>query len=276
MKPPARVVIFTDLDGTLLDHHSYSWRAAQPALEAIRRRRVPLIFCSSKTRAEVEVLRKELRNRHPFITENGGGIFIPRNYFPRAIPGAKRTGRYSCLALARGYEEMVGQLREISRQAGAEVIGFHQMTLARVAARTGLRLRQAELARQREFDEPFLFVGSRAGAEAKFRRLARRRGLELARGGRFWHLFAGSDKGRAVRRLIRSYQGGAAPRLRTVALGDSANDLPMLAAVHRAILLPKPDGSFDGRVLARLPKVTRGRAPGPQGWNLAVLALLKD
>jgi len=276
VKPHARVVIFADLDGTLLDHHTYSWRAARPALAVLRRRRVPLVLCSSKTRAEMEVLREELGNRHPFITENGGGIFLPRNYFSQDIPGKERVGRYACLALAKPYEEIVGELEEISRQAGAEVIGFHQMTPAQVAARTGLKVRQAELAKRREFDEPFFFAGSQAQAEAKFRRLARRRGLELTRGGRFWHLFAGSDKGRAVRRLIRLYRGAGAPRLLTVALGDSANDLPMLAAVQHPVLLAKPDGSFDREVVEKLPRVTRGEAPGPQGWNRAVLALLRD
>ena len=150
------------------------------------------------------------------------------------------------------------------------------MTAAQVAANTGLKLRQAELARRREFDEPFFFVGSKPGAEAKVSRPARRRGPELTRGGRFRALVPGREKGRAVRRLIRLYQGASGPRLRTVALGDSANDLPMLAAVHHPILLAKPDGSFDSHVLKRLPKVARGEAPGPQGWNLAVLALLRE
>jgi mannosyl-3-phosphoglycerate phosphatase len=62
--------------------------------------------------------------------------------------------------------------------------------------------------------------------------------------------------------------------LRTLALGDAENDLPMLRAVNRAVLLPAPDGSFDRAVLRGLPRVVRGRAPGPEGWNEAVLAVL--
>ena len=74
-------IIFSDLDGTLLDSVDYSFAAALPALEAIRTQDVPLILCSSKTRAEIEVYRQRLNNEHPFITENGGGIFIPQDYF---------------------------------------------------------------------------------------------------------------------------------------------------------------------------------------------------
>ncbi len=271
---PANIVIFTNLDGTLLDHHTYSWAPAQEALDELERRRVSLVFCTSKTRAEVEVLRRKLGNAHPFITENGGGIFVPHGYFPRHVQGATRAGRYHCLALARPYREIVAALPEIAEQAGVSVVGFHQMSVREIAENTGLTLRQAELARQREFDEPFFFAGASEEAAQKFVHLAKRRGMEVARGGRFCHVFAGSDKGRAVRQLVQLYRSVAHRAMRAVALGDSANDLPMLAAVDLAILLPKPDGTFDPQVTPRLPRLVRGTAPGPAGWNEAVLRIL--
>lgn len=72
-----RQIIFTDLDGTLLDEVSYSCDQAQAALKLIAQSGTPLIFCSSKTHSEIERLRSRLHNAHPFITENGAGIFIP-------------------------------------------------------------------------------------------------------------------------------------------------------------------------------------------------------
>lgn len=260
------LVIFTDLDGTLLDHHTYSWSAARPALSEIRRRAVPLIFCTSKTRAELAPLRRRLRNSHPFITENGGGIFIPRGYFPRC--------RDRAIALGRPYPEIARALDELAHRAEVRVRGFHQMSAAAIARATGLSIREARLARKREFDEPFLIVRASPAIRERFARLVRRSGLDLTRGGRFWHLFSGSDKGIAVRRLIALYRHLWRRRFATLALGDSANDLPMLAAVHRAVLLPRPDGSFDTRVRRSLPRVVRGIAPGPAGWNEAVLEAL--
>jgi len=270
---PSRYVLFTDLDGTLLDHQTYSWAGAREALAELEQRGVPLVFCTSKTRSEVEMLRRKVRNAHPFITENGGGVFIPQGYFPRRIPGETRVGRYHCLALGRPYEDVVEAMQAIAKQAGADVVGFHQMTAHEVADNTGLTLAEAELARKRDFDEPFFFAGGNAKAEATFLQAARQRGLEVTRGGRFWHLFSGSDKGKAVRRLFDLYRQGAHHKLRSVALGDSANDLPLLAAADQAFLLPRPDGSFDAEVLEKLPRVARGAAPGSQGWNAAVLGL---
>jgi mannosyl-3-phosphoglycerate phosphatase len=269
-----RLVVFTDLDGTLLDHSSYSWRAAEPALAELDRRKIPLVFVTSKTRAEVERLRRKLGNQHPFVTENGGGIFLPPEYFPVRIPQATKVARYHCIALARPYAEIVEALAEIAAEAGAEVVGFHQMSAREIAQNTGLSVEEAELARQRDFDEPFFFAAGPA-AEQRFLELARERGLEVARGGRFWHLFAGSDKGRAVKELMKLYRHRAPVRLRAVALGDSANDLPMLAAADYPILVQKPGGKYDDAVLEKLPRVHRAPAPGPDGWNAAVLALLE-
>ena len=77
-KKRTRILIYTDLDGTLLDHHTYSFQKALPALAEIKKRSVPLILCSSKTKGEIEEYQKKLKVRHPFISENGGAIFIPR------------------------------------------------------------------------------------------------------------------------------------------------------------------------------------------------------
>src|SRR5262249_3674385 len=155
----ARHLVFTDLDGTLLDHHTYSWAAAKEALAEIDRRRVPLILVTSKTRAELELLRRRMGHTHPFITENGGGIFIPHGYFNLHIEGAHRIAHYHCLSLSRPYAEMVAALEEIASAAGVGVVGFHQMSAREIAQNTGLALREAKLAKQRDFDEPFFFVG---------------------------------------------------------------------------------------------------------------------
>lgn len=271
---PANLVVFTDLDGTLLDHHSYSWAAAEEALAALERQRVPLVFVTSKTRAEVEVLHRKMGAVQPFVTENGGGIFFPHGYFPQRIEGLARVGRYHCLALARPYAEIVEELQAIAEETRAEVVGFHQMSAREVAQNTGLPLKQAELARRREFDEPFFFAGADEQRVQKFVHAAKVRGIQVARGGRFWHAFSGSDKGQAIRKLMKLYRAALRSRQRSVGLGDSANDLPMLKAVDVPILIPKPDGSFDRELSKHLPRAMRAPAPGPNGWNDAVLQIL--
>lgn len=274
---PANLVLFTDLDGTLLDQRTYSWHEAFEALHEIERRKIPLIFCTSKTRAEVEFLRRKIDNPHPFITENGGGIFIPHGYFPQRIEGAVTVKTYHCLALARPYVEVLDALDEIAAEAGVEAVGFHKMSAKEIAENSGLDAQQVQLARQRDYDEPFFLAGATPKKEEAFIRLARERKFEIVRGTRFWHIHAGSDKGRAIRELMKHYRAARrGEKLRAIAFGDSANDLPMLVAADAAVLLPKPDGSFDEAVTAKLPRVIRGPAPGPVGWNEAVLGLFES
>ena len=67
-----KLVIFSDLDGSLLNHSDYSYSEARPALERVIRNQVPLIFVTSKTRPEVEVLHREMQIEEPFVVENGG------------------------------------------------------------------------------------------------------------------------------------------------------------------------------------------------------------
>jgi mannosyl-3-phosphoglycerate phosphatase family protein len=272
---PAHPIIFTDLDGTLLDHHSYSFAAAGEALDLLRREKTPLIFCTSKTRAEVEPLRRKLGNTHPFITENGGGVFIPDGYFPKRIQGAVKVRHYACLALGRPYEEICGEFDALLEETAVSAEGFHQMTARAIAENTGLSREEARWAAQREFDLPFFFAGAAEKDHRRFRAAAARRGLTVAEGGRFCHLFAGGDKGQATRRLIQLYRASLPhSRLRTAALGDSPNDLPMLTAVDHPIVLPQRRDEFNDILLEKLPRAAQAPAPGPAGWNAAVLALL--
>lgn len=94
-----RIVVFTDLDGTLLDHATYRFDAALPALRLLKARQIPLVVCSSKTASEIEALRNRLRLSHPFISENGGAIFVPRGYFQHAFAHAKETPEYAVIEL---------------------------------------------------------------------------------------------------------------------------------------------------------------------------------
>lgn len=272
----SNLILFTDLDGSLLDLTSYSHAPAEEALHEIARRAIPLIFATSKTRAEVEVLRRDLGNAHPFIVENGGGVFIPDGYFPKRLEGTRKLRHYHCFALGRPYAELTEEFDALVKDTGVSAEGFHQMTTRAIAENTGLPLHQAGLAAQREFDLPFFFAGASEAGEGKFIAAARERKLSVVRGGRFWHLFAGSDKGRAVRQLIELYREAMRRhRLRFIALGDGANDLSMFKAADKAILIPQHRDQFDEEVLAKMPRIGRAPAPGPAGWNAAVLSLLE-
>jgi mannosyl-3-phosphoglycerate phosphatase len=261
-----RVAVVTDLDGCLLDAASYSWEAARPALDALRTRGMPLVLCSSKTRAEMAPLHAELGLDAPYVFENGGGIVIP--------PGApwsrlvRKGARPLLVRLGVPLRDLAYALVEIARDAGVRLRGFSRLSTREVSDLTGLPEAKAALAKKREHGEPFVLE---AGDEAALRRAAERRGLRITRGGRFYHLTGAHDKGKAVRQVLRLL----APA-RSIGLGDAENDLSLLRAVDLPILVPRPDGAVDAALAAAFPEAARAPAPGPEGWSRAVLRALGE
>ncbi len=247
-----KLIIFTDLDGTLLDHHSYSFAAARPALDRIAARRIPLVIVSSKTRSEIEPMLAEAGFARIFISENGSGIFRPGE------------GGYEMVRLGIDYAEAVEALKAASAACGVAVEGFHEMSVARVAGLTGLDLQAADLAKRRDFSEPFMV---RSGDPEVLAGHLRAQGYNVIRGGRFWHLLGDCDKGRAVRKVMQLLGGQ-----RSIALGDSPNDLDMLRAADIGVVVQRHDGSYMD--LSSDPGLRRAGGIGPAGWNAAVLELL--
>ena len=266
------IVIFTDLDGTLLDHDSYSWRAAEPALEHCKCLNIPIILASSKTRAEMGVLRNALGLQYPFISENGGGLFFPAVNGEKAPPGAGRVENMWQLSLGAPYGQLVSALREIREELGWNIRGFSDMQPEEISRVTGLDLDASRLAAEREFDEPF-FLEKGAGEKDPLYRAAHRRGLNITQGGRFYHLHGDNDKGEAVKRLTSWYRK-AHPRVLTAALGDSPNDFGMLKQVDYPVLI-RSFRDFPG-IDAVIPGVRMSREKGPKGWNTMVLNLLAE
>jgi mannosyl-3-phosphoglycerate phosphatase len=261
-----RFVVFTDLDGTLLDHHTYAYADALPALSKLRQTQTPLIMVSSKTRCEIEALRRELENDHPFIPENGGAIFVPKGYDLPLPAEAVEVEDYHVLVLGRQIVELAAAFDGLA--CVLPVRALSRLSSKDVADLTGLSLTQAEAARKREFGEAFI-VDDPKIKESELRDEVSKLGLRLTRGGRFWHLLGENDKGRAVTLLSGLFRQKHLG-LVTVACGDAPNDEPMLAAVDRPFLVAQPEG---GHRPIDLPRLTKIELPGPAGFSAAVLSL---
>lgn len=263
-----RWVLFTDLDGTLLDHETYSWEAARPALDELRRRGAAVVLCTSKTRAELLRLRSEIGLGDPFITENGAGVFVPSGYFVAPMQGAETRDGFEVLTLGAPYDELVADLRAAAAETRTPVLGFSQMSVEELCRRTGLSPEVARLSAQREFVEPFAVED---GADpAPLLEAIQRRGRAWTRGGRFFHILGGSDKGKAVRRLQSLYR--AAGDVCTVGLGDAENDALFLQATDIAVVVR---GKRSARLAELVPGALLTKASGPAGWGEAVFELLQ-
>lgn len=267
-----QLLIFTDLDGSLLDLETYSYDAARPALREVRARGVPLIFCSSKTRAEQEFFRAEIGVCDPFIVENGAAIFIPKTYFPFAYEAQREDGDYNVIELGAGVELIRQHLEQVRKDLRLSFRGYAELSLAELCAATNLDAAAALRAQQREYSETI--IGAMSPRETDvLQRTLQQVGLSCLRGSRFYTVTSlSADKGKAVRMLTALFHRHFGFIL-TAGIGDGLNDAPMLQCVDMPFLLRKAGGGWANVEAANLCKVDDG---GARGWNAVVCRLLRD
>ena len=263
-------VIYSDLDGCLLDRERYEFEAARPALDHLKRQGIPVVLCSSKTQAEVEFHREILGLTDPFIVENGGAILIPGGYFPVPHAFFRPAGAYGMIELGVPYARLTQALCDIRRVTRFDLHGFAEIRPEKVAFFTGLDLEAARRAKARRYDEPFV-ADLNPQQVQRLTVETRRRGLTLSRGGRFYHLTGRNTKGLAVVLLTLLYRSNS-PDLITVGLGDGANDLSMLERVDFPVVIPRERFLVDTALMGRPFRVAP--APGPEGWAAAIQAIM--
>ena len=270
MSKSGQLIVFTDLDGTLADFHTYSIEAALPAIEELKKNNIPLIICSSKTRAEIENIRSRIDNTHPFISENGGAIFVPLDYFSYEFPFTRKDLKYLIIEFGTPYHKIRGVFQKIQSAFPDSVRGFGNMSAQEVANLCEIPPEEGILAKEREYDEPFILEDKKK--LEKIQEIAEEDHLQIIQGGRFYHLIGENDKGKAVS-FLTDISRRAYDNIITIALGDSMNDLPMLQSADHPVLVKKPDGSHDPNIA--LDNLIKSPGIGPLGWNQSVLELLE-
>lgn len=258
-----RLIVFTDLDGTLLDHHSYSWRAATPAMAKLAANGIPLVLNSSKTAAEMGELQRAMGLYGPYIVENGAAVVIPA--------GCLGAEREEVQHFGADHDAIIRTIL-VQRERGAQFQGFSDMSAAELAELTGLSEAEAERARRRMGTEPLLWQGSEAELD-DFRTALEADGLRLVQGGRFWHAMGHFDKADAARFLLNRFRAlaGNEPVI-SIALGDSPNDQRMLEEADIPVVIRGVNSEQVTLPASRRPM--RSLKPGPEGWNECVLNLL--
>ncbi|WP_342077784.1 HAD-IIB family hydrolase [Yoonia sp. SS1-5] len=253
-RPP--LLVFSDLDGTLLDHDTYDWSAARPALQALSDCGAGVILASSKTAAEIGVLQADMGlGDWPAIVENGAGLLSAMSDNAGSSP----------------YDEIRAVLDKLPDDLRAGFRGFGDMSVAEVQDITGLAAAAAAQAKDRRHSEPGLWTGDTT-AHSRFLKTLAAHDIQGREGGRFLTLSFGKTKADQMAAVIAQYK----PH-RTIALGDAPNDIEMLETADIGIVVANPHrpplpplrGEAEGRI-------RRTIETGPRGWNTAMRGLLAE
>ncbi len=257
------IIVVTDLDGTLLDHETYEYDLAAPAIQYLKQLNIPLVFNSSKTAAEIICLNKEMDNVHPFIVENGAGIYLP---------SSAAENNHEIISLGKKRVEILSILKSLREKLDLSYIGFNDMSEEELMGQTGLTQDQARKAQQRDFTEPLKWSGDDR-QWALFCTEIERAGLTAVRGGRFTSISGKVSKGQAMQWLRNYYAEQLKAKPILIALGDSDNDREMLQNADYPVLV-RSDAHALPQINAHNLIVTN--EPGPQGWNDSIINLLKQ
>lgn len=168
------LLVFSDLDGTLLDSHSYDWQPAAPWLSRLHEANIPVILCSSKTSAEMLYLQKMLGLQGlPLIAENGAVIQLAEQWqdidgFPRIISGIS-------------HGEICQVLNTLREKEHFKFTTFDDVDDATIAEWTGLSRSQAALTQLHEASVTLIWRDSDEHM-AQFNRSSERTGLAVYAG----------------------------------------------------------------------------------------------
>ncbi len=251
-KSPPTWIIFTDLDGTLLDD-AYDIENACLTLDEVTGWGNVCIPVTSKSYLEVVAINRLRARPAPIIFENGAGIAWPHQSGPEILGKSAAVIR-----------EVLKALRS---QQGFEFRGFADMTVAELRGRTGLDKQSAADALRRSASEPLVWQDSEA-AFTRFTQALDQDGLKVVLGGRFFCVMdAQCDKATACKYLVSKYSSDSY-RPKVLACGDAPNDIDMLASGDVALVFPQREGGW--LEVPAGPRIHRVSTPGHLAWLSSV------
>lgn len=261
-----KTIIFTDLDGTFLNHDDYSYQDSLQALNNIFQQDIPLIFTTSKTKIEIEKLQEKLEIKEPFIIENGAAIFIPKKYKNLDFSFLEEyDDKYYIYPLGLAYDEILNFYNTCKKEF--DILGFSDMNNWELMKYTQLNNEQIKLSKQRNFTEPFILNDKSKLKELE--ELAIKSHIKIIEGGRFYHLIGiNQDKGKAVKKAIEILEKAYNQKVKSIALGDGPNDIDMLKNVDIPIIIKNYKNEY---VKTDIVNIQKSKYKGSAGWNEMVL-----
>ncbi|HET6930767.1 MAG TPA: hypothetical protein VFI45_10645 [Candidatus Acidoferrum sp.] len=239
-------------------------------LEGLGEANIPVVPVTNRSRLQFDAALRKFGFGHPFLAEGGCGVFLPEDYFHLNPPRSMRLGRFTCIPVASPQPASSEMLGVIAEETGVEVVPLSDLSPRELSQNTGLPQREAELLRQRDFDELFFFAGASDADIERFQKEAIGRKAEVRPRGALWSLAVGANLASCVRDLSRLYQRSfrANPHSIGIATSDEATEL--FPACDRCLLLAGRDagaGEAGGKCKS-LPLFS------PETWSLALEMIL--
>jgi predicted mannosyl-3-phosphoglycerate phosphatase (HAD superfamily) len=227
---------------------------------------IPAVWTTSRSRAQMDDPIRKLGHQHPFIAEGGSGVYLPEGYFHLRPAKTVRLGRFTCIPIAEPQPAASQALESLAEETGVPVVPLRSLSPRELAQNLGLPEREAELARQRDFDELFFFAGATESDITRFHAEARDRKLAMRQRGVLWSLSVGANLAQCIRELSKLYDRAlrSHPTILGIATPEESGEL--LPSCDRGLLLTKRHTGDS--TITRLPAGKTKELPlSPNVWD---------
>jgi predicted mannosyl-3-phosphoglycerate phosphatase (HAD superfamily) len=243
---------------------------------------IPAVWLTSRSRLQFDDARRKHAHTHPFIAEDGCAVYLPEDYFhlrpasdaPRTRKAATlRLGRFTCIPVADGLPAAAEALQTLSQDTGVPVVTLRSLSPRELMQNTGLPQKEAELARQRDFDDIFFFAGASDEEVGRFLAEGRSRNLQFRQHGVLWSAAIGPSVQRCIRELAKLYD--RALRFHAHTLGIATPDLAagLFPFCERTILLIDRKSGEASQDQPDTPQARRLPLHEPEVWERLLAAI---
>lgn len=243
-------------------------------LDSLSAEGIPCVWITARNRLQLDSTLRRLGHSAPFIAEGGSGIFLPEDYFHLKPSHTIRLGRFTCIPAAPPQPAAAEALDLLAEETGIDVVPLRSLSHRELAQNTGLEVREADLVRQRDFDELFFFAGASDADIGRFLSQASQKKLSVRPyDGSLWSLAAGRSVGACVRELSKLYDRSMKAHSLSIALATLQEARELFPTCHRSILLT--DRSAATESISAVHGATPKCFPlfSPDTWQLALEAI---
>jgi mannosyl-3-phosphoglycerate phosphatase len=239
-------------------------------LEGLAEANIPFVPVTTRSRLQFDATIRKFGLGHPFLAEGGCGAFLPEDYFHLKPPRSLRLGRFTCVPVASPQATSAEMLDLISEETGIEVVALRTLSPRELSQNVGLPQREAELLRQRDFDELFFFAGASDADIRRFQQEAEKRKTQLRPRGALWSLAVGANLSSCVRDLSQLYQRSFRANPLNIGIATSDEAAELFPTCDRCLLLAgRESGAVEaGGKCKSLPLFS------PDTWPLALDMIL--
>ena len=218
-----KVIIFTDLDETLLKENKYNYNILNNFIKILLKKEYEIIPVTSKTYLEVINLLKQIKYNLPFSVENGAAYYIPinksKNYVYKKIvnPWAIKKNIIKKIlnkSIFKAHWHNLKYIEDLSIVEQKEI--------------TKLNSKQLEAFNSREYSIPVLISGDKY-FKKKFEETLFKYNLKIVFGGKLNNISGLHDKINSLSFFSNQYKKKLRnTKIITISLGDNQNDIEIL------------------------------------------------